>query len=306
MKTHSRKCSSVWSAREEDRARALLADRLERERLGVDVEPGAQALEHAQHLEVERELLVRARQAALEPARRVQHEIAAREVRAPERHGRLGRGLRVERVGRGEPAAAPERQAVAPRELAAGERAEHRLRHAERGAAAAHVDAREERAEEAADARADRLRDRDARERLGDLQREPGGDGHRRRRAGEQERRHRDRLVGLGPAPTSRRPSRKSQTSGLLGLTTPMIAGSASMRRAPAVRDRGQLDAVLRARPRRAVGDVRHVRVADPGVVEVEVAARLGHVGGLAWRRSDRSAGSGVACVILTISTWSA
>ena len=100
---------------------------------------------------------------------------------------------------RAEPAAAAVRQPVVARQLAAGERREHALRHAQRRAAGAHVDAGEERAVEARRARPHQLRDRDARQRLGDLQRQAGGQRHRRGRARQHERRHRHRLPGLGP-----------------------------------------------------------------------------------------------------------
>ena len=202
MKTQSRKCSSVCGAAKKMRARALLADRLERELLGVDRRArraGARTCAAPRG---------RARTSRSDVVRPPSSQPAAcstrsqpDEVRAPERHRRLRRRLGVERVGGRQAAAAAERQAVAARELAAGDRAEHRLGHAQRRAAAAHVDAREERAEEAPDAGPHGLRDRDAREHLGDLQREPGRDRHGRRRARQQERRHRDRLVGLRPGP---------------------------------------------------------------------------------------------------------
>ena len=99
---------------------------------------------------------------------------------------------------------------------------------------------------------------------------------------------------------------RKSQTSGLFGIDDADDRRLGLDRRAAAARDRGELDAVARPRARRAVGDVGHVRVADPRVVEVEMPARLGHVARLRRRRSARTPRSGVACVILTISTWSA
>ena len=203
---------------QEDAAGPLLADRLEREVLGVDLEP---ACAGSRTCAAPRGRARTSRTSTVSPP---SSQPAACSTRSqPERYvpqsdiadsvAACASSALAERQA----AAAAERQAVAARELPAGERAEHRLGHPQRRAAAAHVDAREERAEEAPHARPDRLRDGDARERLGDLQREPRGGRDRRGRAGQQERRHRDRLVGLGPRPHARRPSGSPRPAGCWG-----------------------------------------------------------------------------------------
>ena len=282
MKTHSRKCSSVCGAAKKMRARALLADRLERELLGVDVEPARRRSNMRSTSRSSANFSYERRQAALEPAGRVQHEVAAREVGAPERHRRLRRRLGVERVGGRQAAAAAERQAVAARELAAGERAEHRLGHAR--ATARRCACRRRR----------RTSRRSTRRRAGsacaiatpESASATCSESPAATETGAVAPASRNGVIAIGWLASAQAhiasTMRKSQTSGLLGLTTPMIAGSASIAARPAARDRGEVDAVARARSRRAVGDVGLVRVADPGVVEIEVPARLGHVGGLA------------------------
>ena len=219
-------------------------------------------LEHAQHLEVERELLVRGREPALEPAGRVQDEVAPARACVAHSDMRLGRGLGVERVRRAQPAAAAERQPVAAGELAAGERAEHRLGHAERRAAAAHVDGREERAEEAgAPGRIACAIATPVSASATCSARPPAT----LTGAVAPASRNGVTITGWFASAHSVRAStiRKSQTSGLFGLTTPMIAGLALDPLAAAAGDRRQLDRVTRPRAGGAVADVGLVRPAE-------------------------------------------
>ena len=229
-------------------------------------------LELAQQLDVERELLERGAQAALEPAGGVQHDVGGGEVRGPQHHLRLGGGLRVDGRARGEPSPAAERQAVAPREL----RTRRARPSTDSGVPNAgepvrmSVTVKNEPYRHGTPSRTS-WASATPLQRLGDLLREPAAHAHRARRAREQERRHDDRLLRLGPrdqrvghaeVPDQRR----------VGVHDAHERGFRFDRLAAAVHDLGHADAVARARTARAVGGVRLVRVPDRRVLHVHVA----------------------------------
>ena len=92
----------------------------------------------------------------------------------------------------------------------------------------------EERPVQARRARAHELGEGDARQRLGHLLGEPAGSRSPALVApAEQERRHDDRLVRLGPRDQARRPSGSPRSAGEFGFTMPMSAGSASIASRP-------------------------------------------------------------------------
>ena len=84
MNIHSRKCASVWSAARNMPPGPSSRDRVDREPLlARSSMPSSIICEHPQQLEVERELLVRGGQAALEPAGGVHHQVASRPASSP-------------------------------------------------------------------------------------------------------------------------------------------------------------------------------------------------------------------------------
>src|SRR5665213_2805957 len=93
---------------EEVPAGADLLMRAEGETRLVDLERREHVAQLAQELDVDDELLVAGDQAALEPARRVHHEVGAREEGRQQGHQRLISRLRVDRL------AGVERAAAAP------------------------------------------------------------------------------------------------------------------------------------------------------------------------------------------------
>ncbi len=115
----------------------------------------------------------------------------------PERHLRLVRGLRVERVRRAGVGGAVGK-AVASGELSGRDRRPRVLGRAERRRAAAHVDVRRERAVDDRRRRTDELRQRDPRERLRVLLDEGGGQRHGCHSSHQRERRDHRRLAVLG------------------------------------------------------------------------------------------------------------
>ena len=178
-------------------ARPDLADGVEAELVGGEGERLEQLGEHLQHLDVDDELLLRRREAALQPAGAVEEDVAAAQHRAPERHLRFVGGLRVGNVGGVDVRAAPG-QAEEAGELAADQRRLHRFRRAEGRRAALHVDVRGEGAVGDRRAGPDELRQRDAEQRLGVLLHQRAENGDRRHGAGQRERRDDAELAGAG------------------------------------------------------------------------------------------------------------
>ena len=149
-------------------------------------------------VDVEDELLVSHREAALEPAGRVEHEVDAPEHRRLHRVRRLVGRLGVGDLRRGQGAAGAERHTESP-----GERRHHvedqrRLGGAERRRARLHRHRRGERAEDHRSAGPDELAEGHPGERLGERLGGGTDDGGGAHRAGEDERRDQDALVGLG------------------------------------------------------------------------------------------------------------
>ena len=162
--------------------------------LGLVDDDGLQELDHhLQHLDVEHQLLERGRESSFLPAGRVVDEVAVPEYRAPQGHLRLVGALRVGDV-RGAGIGGPVRQAIAARELAAGDVRLRVLGCSKGGRPGTHVDIRGERAVHHRRSGAHGLREHHAEQGLGILLCKRGGEAHGSHGAHQGEGRDDDRL----------------------------------------------------------------------------------------------------------------
>ena len=153
-------------------------------------------MEHARLVDIHHELLVAHGEAALEPAGRVQHEVHAGEHRRQHGLGRFIGGLRIGDLGGAEAAAGAEGYAEPPRERRHDVEHQRGLGCAEGRRAGLHRHRRREAAEDHRCAGVQELHERHARERLGQGLGGGAGDGHRRHRTRQDERRDEAALVG--------------------------------------------------------------------------------------------------------------
>ena len=163
-------------AAEEVFAGADLADRIDRLTVLGEINAREQRVHHARLVYVEDEFLVAHREAAFEPAGRVQHEIHAAKAGWQQGVGGFRCRLRVRDLGAAEPAAGAERHAQTSREC--GHHVEHQrgLGGAEGGRARLHRHARGKAAHHYGRARVHQLHEGHAGQRF--CERLRGGAGH--------------------------------------------------------------------------------------------------------------------------------
>ena len=130
-----------------------LAEGVHGQRVFVEGQPLQEHMQSAQIVGVEHQFLVAHGESALEPARRVQHEIGPAHDGGVERVHRLLHGLGIRHLGTGETAAAADRQAHAPRKLRGHVGPESRLGRAESWRAGPQIDRCDEVAEDGRRAR---------------------------------------------------------------------------------------------------------------------------------------------------------
>ena len=160
--------ASVCGVAEEVLAGAVREDRLDGLAVLGQVDPLREHRRHAALVGVHDELLVADRQAALEPARGVEHEVDAGEDGRLEGRGALVGRLRIGHLRCAQVAARAERDAETPRELGDREQQQVGLRGPEGRRARLHRERRRERAEDHRGAGSDELDERHAGHRLGE------------------------------------------------------------------------------------------------------------------------------------------
>src|SRR3954452_1950081 len=183
---------------EEVLAGPVLADRVDRLAVLRQIEPLDERRHHPALVLVHDELLAPDRQAALEPAGRVQHEVGAGENGWQQRRRALVRGLRVGDLRRRQRAARAERHTETAGQRGDGVQHDRRLGRTEGRRTGLHGHRRGERAEDHRRTGSYQLRERHAGQRLGQCLRGDTGRGGGGHGAGEDEGGDDARLVVAG------------------------------------------------------------------------------------------------------------